>query len=396
MYALPGSLTLPSSSLRSLLSAASVLLTLAGTTALHAQTEAPAMGGDVVAASRHVAAAKAAAGTQWDGLFGVLCKPPAPAAAASTPAAVPPVAPPALPKAPALPTAPAVPTVPGAAVSVEKPPVEKPPAEKPAPPERSKWYAEPAKVFDNLYYVGMTEYSAWAVTTSAGIILIDTLYDYSVEAEVVEGLRKLGLDPKNIKYAIVSHGHADHSGGAKYLQDTFGTKIVLSADDWDLVERSNGSKPRRDVVATDGMKLTLGDTTLRLYVTPGHTLGTVSTVIPVRDQGRSHVAVTWGGTAFNWLGNRADYITPERPDSFWFQHYIRSAQRMAEVAARAKADVLLSNHTIFDGTKTKLPLLHERVAGQPHPYVVGAKSVRDYLTVARECAMAGLARSAKP
>ncbi|MEY4545541.1 MAG: hypothetical protein RL685_1736 [Pseudomonadota bacterium] len=421
MYALRG-LSTRSLSLRSrrrgVFSAASVLLTLASATALHAQTDAPAASGNVAAASRHTAAAKAAAGTQWDGLFGVLCKPPesTPAAATSgasgatsgaAAAAVPSVAPTALPKAPALPTAPAVPAVPGAGISpagispagtspAGTSPAEKPPAGKPSgPPERSKWYAEPAKVFDNLYYVGMTEYSAWAVATSAGIILIDTLYDYSVEAEVVEGLRKLGLDPKNIKYAIVSHGHADHSGGAKYLQDTFGTKIVLSADDWDLVERSNGSKPRRDVVATDGMKLTLGDTTLRLYVTPGHTLGTVSTVIPVRDQGRSHVAVTWGGTAFNWLGNRADYITPERPDSFWFQHYIRSAQRMAEVAARAKADVLLSNHTHFDGTKAKLPLLRERVAGQPHPYVVGPKSVRDYLTVARECAQAGLARSGK-
>ena len=28
------------------------------------------------------------------------------------------------------------------------------------------------------------------------------------------------------------------------------------------------------MVATDGMKLTLGDTTLTLYITPGHTLGT--------------------------------------------------------------------------------------------------------------------------
>ena len=30
------------------------------------------------------------------------------------------------------------------------------------------------------------------------------------------------------------------------------------------------------MVATDGQKLTLGDTTMTLYVTPGHTLGTVS------------------------------------------------------------------------------------------------------------------------
>src|SRR5437899_311560 len=127
---------------------------------------------------------------------------------------------------------------------------------------RDNWHAEPVKVFDNLYFVGQTEYSAWAVTTSAGIILVDTIYDYSVEDEVVGGLRKLGLDPATIKYAIVSHGHGDHSGGAKYLQDHFGTRIILSADDWNLLDRSNGTKPKRDMVATDGQKLTLGDTTI--------------------------------------------------------------------------------------------------------------------------------------
>jgi metallo-beta-lactamase class B len=44
-------------------------------------------------------------------------------------------------------------------------------------PDRSVWHAEPAKVFDNLYFVGQTEYSSWAVTTSAGIIVIDTIFD---------------------------------------------------------------------------------------------------------------------------------------------------------------------------------------------------------------------------
>ena len=92
------------------------------------------------------------------------------------------------------------------------------------------------KVFDNLYFLGQTEFSAWAVTTSAGIILIDTIFDYSVEDEVVGGLKKLGLDPATIKYAIVSHGHGDHSGGAKYLQDHFRTRIILSAADWDLLD----------------------------------------------------------------------------------------------------------------------------------------------------------------
>src|SRR5262245_40308341 len=77
------------------------------------------------------------------------------------------------------------------------------------PPDRATWHAEPVRVFDNLYWLGQTEYSAWAVTTSQGIIVIDTIYDYSVEDEVVGGLKKLGFDPANIKYAIVSHGHGD-------------------------------------------------------------------------------------------------------------------------------------------------------------------------------------------
>jgi metallo-beta-lactamase class B len=258
---------------------------------------------------------------------------------------------------------------------------------------RGDWHAEPVKVFDNLYFVGQTEYSAWAVTTSAGIILVDTIYDYSVEDEVVGGLRTLGLDPASIKYAIVSHGHGDHSGGAKYLQDHFGTRIILSADDWDLLDRSNGTKPRRDMVATDGQKLTLGDTTITMYITPGHTYGTISTLIPVKDRGASHLAAEWGGTQFNWLRNRNAYITPERPDSFWFTAYRTSARRFRDIADKAGADVLLANHTIYDGSRTKLPAVLARRDGDPNPYVIGRDGVQRYMTVAYQCAMAGLAQS---
>jgi metallo-beta-lactamase class B len=266
------------------------------------------------------------------------------------------------------------------------------PAASQGPPERSRWHAEPVKVFDNLYFVGQTEYSAWAVTTSAGIILIDTIFDYSVEDEVVGGLKKLGLDPAMIKYAIVSHGHFDHSGGAKYLQDHFGTRIILSAADWDLLERGSQTRPKRDLVATDGQKLTLGDTTLTLYLTPGHTLGTISTLIPVKDGGKPHLVAEWGGTGFNWISNRARYITPDRPDRFWFETYSRSAERFRAVVTEAGADALIANHTRLDGSKTKLPALAKRRPGDPHPYVIGNDSVKRYLTVANECAKAGLLR----
>src|SRR5690349_19832 len=256
----------------------------------------------------------------------------------------------------------------------------RPPPPGGAPPPRESWHAEPVKVFDNFYFVGMTEFSAWAVTTSEGIIVIDPLFDYSVDDEIVGGLRKLGLDPANIKYVLVSHGHLDHVGGAKLLQERFGARVLLSAADWDMLERDNPPyKPRRDLEITDGMKLTLGDTTLTMYDTPGHTNGTVSTLIPLRDGAARHIGALWGGTLFNF-----------GPDAARFRAYAESAAKFRDIATAAGADVVLSNHTDYDGTKQKLPALAQRAAGAPHPYVVGNDSLRRYLTVANECAQAAL------
>ena len=257
-----------------------------------------------------------------------------------------------------------------------------------APPDRAKWHVEPVKVFDNLYYLGQSEYSAWAVTTSAGIIVIDTLFDYSVEDEIVNGLTKLGLDPKNIKDVIVSHAHSDHIGGAKLLQDRFGAHVLMSAADWDLTARSTQSwpKPRKDMVVTDGQKLTLGDTTLTMYLTPGHTPGTISTIIPVRDNGRPHVAAEWGGTGFNFT------VSPDKPRRYWYETYAASADHFRDAVKKANADVLIANHPEQDGAKAKLAALATRKAGAPNPYVIGNDSVTRYVTMVGECARAARLR----
>jgi metallo-beta-lactamase class B len=256
------------------------------------------------------------------------------------------------------------------------------------PPDRSTWTREPMKVFDNLYYVGERAYSAWAVTTSAGIIIIDAIYDYSVEEQVAGGLKKLGLDPGQIKYVVISHAHRDHVGGAWYLQERFGARVMMTAADWDLLERNTQKWPKakRDVVVTDGQQLTLGDTTLTFIHTPGHTPGTMSTLVPVKDNGKPHVAALWGGTGFNFT------ITPDRPAAYWFDSYIKSAQRFREAAAKAGADVFLSNHPSWDGSDAKMVALAKRAPGAPHPYVVGTKNIQSSLTVAEHCARAGKLR----
>jgi metallo-beta-lactamase class B len=255
------------------------------------------------------------------------------------------------------------------------------------PPPRAQWHVEPMKVFDNLYYLGQSEYTAWAITTSAGIIVTDPLFEYSVEDEVVNGLTKLGLDPREIKYVLVSHGHRDHVGGARLLQDRYGARVIMSAADWDLVldNKQPYPKPKRDVVAVDGQQLTLGDTSITMYLTPGHTPGTISTLIPVKDHGRPHIAAQWGGTGFNFT------ITPDRTRPYWYDAYARSAARFSEAAAKSGADVQIANHPNQDDASAKLAALANRKPSEPHPFVIGNANILRYLTMVRECAQAGLA-----
>ncbi|MDP2142280.1 MAG: MBL fold metallo-hydrolase [Gammaproteobacteria bacterium] len=254
----------------------------------------------------------------------------------------------------------------------------------PAPrvvPPLADWYHEPVKVFDQLYFVGTNEHSSWAAVSDEGIMLIDTLYDYATGDAIVGGLRKLGFDPADIELVIISHGHGDHHAGAKYLQDEFGARVVMGADDWDLVERDRRNPiPRRDIIAEDGMSFTMGNTTVTLHATPGHTDGTMSSIITVQDNGVEHVAALWGGTSIT-----------ERTTTDNVQLYIDSAVRFSNIVQSAAADILLANHLIFDGSMDKIPLLATRQAGDPHPYVVGTQTILDYLSVAENCARAVMA-----
>jgi len=246
-------------------------------------------------------------------------------------------------------------------------------------PARDTWYAEGGQVFDNLYLLTTKTNSAWAVNTSAGIILIDTLFGYAAQDEIVDGLKRVGLDPANIKYIVVSHAHGDHDGSVKFLQDTYNPRIIMGPKDWELAARE-ANPPRRDMDATDGQKLTLGDTTITIYITPGHTAGTLSVLVPVKDHGVPHLAMEWGGTALGANTSRE-----------MLQSYISNAGRFMDIAEGAGADVIIVNHTEYNDALARLERTKARKPGEPNPWVVGKAEVRTYLTVVQECAKSWLA-----
>src|SRR5262249_52439294 len=132
----------------------------------------------------------------------------------------------------------------------------------------------PFKAFDNLYYVGPGFVSVWLLTTSGGGILIDAAQEPYVD-HVIDSIKKVGFDVKNIKYSLMSHGHLDHFGGIARIQRLSGARVVALEEDWQAVEAAAKTPPKgdgpptefpkRDMVVREGDTLTLGDTTLKLY-----------------------------------------------------------------------------------------------------------------------------------
>lgn len=252
----------------------------------------------------------------------------------------------------------------------------------PATPDRAGWYASPYKVFDNLYWLGTRQHSSWALRTSGGIILIDTNFSWAIEPEIVDGFTKLGLNPRDIKYVIISHAHGDHDQGAALLQSRYGAKVVMGAADWDATLQrpasAAGGVPKRDVsVGPEGFKLTLGETTVDIVPTPGHTSGTLSYVFPVQYEGKTITIAYSGGTLAGAFGTNG---------AKW-DEYIASQKKIAKAAADAGASVIISNHSEYDGAYTKARLVGlKREVGEDNPFIVGTDGVQRYFIVMEECA----------
>jgi metallo-beta-lactamase class B len=247
---------------------------------------------------------------------------------------------------------------------------------------------EPGQAFDNLYYVGSAWVSAWVLKTSDGLILIDALNNTKEAADLIEGgMRRLGLDPAQIRYVLVTHGHGDHYGGAQMLAERYRARVVASEIDWKMMETGLefDSKlwdrpPKRDMAVRDGDTLKLGDTTVRFMITPGHTLGTISPVFDVRHEAQVHTAMIWGGTSFNFGRDMG------RLDS-----YIAQTERMRQLSAQWGIDVPLSNHPGFDGTVAKLKARATAQKGT-NPFVSGQPVVDRAMRVLNTCARAQKAR----
>ena len=247
----------------------------------------------------------------------------------------------------------------------------------------------PMQIFDNLYFVGNGQVSAFLVGTEAdGYILIDALNsNEEAERDILGGMAQLGLDPRKIKYFMISHGHGDHYGGHRLIQEKLGRPVSMSSVDWDLVATLGvhprfGPAPEKGEVLTDGQVLKLGPTEIEVFVTRAHTPGTISPIITVYDNGVPHKLILWGGTGMNFGPNE------ER-----LRSYAASAARMRDLSKARGVDIFMSNHAARDGSAEKMAALRNRKPGDRHPFVLGSAALGVF-DVLENCSMAQATRLA--
>jgi metallo-beta-lactamase class B len=252
----------------------------------------------------------------------------------------------------------------------------------------------PTRIFDNVYAIGTSGTTAYVVQTSAGLLMIDALGAAQVDTLLLPAFQKLGLDPAQVKVIIAGHGHADHVGGSRYMQQRFGSKVYIAAADWDVIENPPAGRggaaaaappqvwPDRDQILTDGQPVVFGDLTVMPVAIPGHTPGSMGFIFPVTDNGQTHMAALYGGTI----------LTPGPISDEGFATYLKSLAHFKAETARARVDVEIQNHPLMDPIQTKLDTLAARRPGDPHPFVVGQENYQKFVDVMSLCTQVNIAR----
>lgn len=100
------------------------------------------------------------------------------------------------------------------------------------------------KLLKNFYQVAGPSLShgfdaaAYLVKDEKGYYMIDcgTPQGY---AQIVENIRSLGIDPKEIHTILATHGHYDHVGAANLWRRDFGCRLLVHPVDQPQVEQGD-------------------------------------------------------------------------------------------------------------------------------------------------------------
>ncbi len=208
---------------------------------------------------------------------------------------------------------------------------------------------KPFNLISNIYYVGNKKYSCHVIDTGEGLIMIDTGYEENADL-ILDSMSSLGLDIKNLKIIIHSHGHGDHTWATPKLARLSGAVTYMS--EADLMYLAPGQTIDRFV--KDGDVISLGNTSILCLETPGHTLGTLSFFFDTEYRGKTYRTAMFGGAGTNQL--RKDFLVKkDKPTLSYFQRdmFFKSIERLK----KEHVDITLGNHPWNNDTIERAELI---------------------------------------
>jgi metallo-beta-lactamase class B len=228
----------------------------------------------------------------------------------------------------------------------------------------------PFRVIGNVYYVGSKDLASYLVTTSQGLILINSSLTTSVPL-IRKSVEKLGFHFNDVKILLISHAHADHDAGSAEIKRLTGAKYMVMDADVEAVESGGrtdfqygGSAENRypatkvDRVLHDGDEVKLGGVVLVAHKTPGHTKGCTTWTMKVREDNKSYNIVIVGSPNVNpgykLVGNAA-YPTIAQDYELTFR-----------TLKSLPCDVFLGAHGAYFGMEAKFARMK---AGGANPFV---------------------------
>lgn len=231
--------------------------------------------------------------------------------------------------------------------------------------------AAPFQVFDNLYFVGFESACAWVIKTSQGWILIDSGY-VQLPDHIPGAMRQFGLNFSDAKYLIINHAHTDHTGAANHFKElNRDLRIGMAEGDWEFqaggTYMNSQGIPRkftpipRDLVIKDQDTLTLGDTTLKFHVLPGHTPGDTTVEFTAIEGNKKYKTFLFSGLGTAFRGVKAA------------QEHLDKIKR---VMAAPDVQVTLSDHTMGINLFEKAAKIKGRKPGDANPFVEGPEAFR--------------------
>lgn len=236
-----------------------------------------------------------------------------------------------------------------------------------------------ARIFDDLLIVSQRETNCFVLKTSEGLILIDAIWpDKAAFDAIIYAIKDIGWEPETIKKLMLTHGHVDHTGCGKWFVEQYQVETYLSETD-DLYWREHPTKPDRPETwkdyhinnfLQDADTVTLGDKTIFVYSTPGHTPGGLSYIFPVTDDGKTHMAALWGGSTPPWTKTEVE-------------QYLDSLDYFLNEASKKNVDVALSNHVAVDNGLERIAYASKRMAYMPNIYVIGQDGFQRFCQVFR-------------